>query len=453
MQNGAHRTKGLSIYAAIAFAVGNMVGAGVFVLSGLIVDIAGPSAVVSYLLCGLLVVFSGLSYAALASIYPEDGGGYLYARRILGSYPGFLAGWAMYISVTIATAFVLLGFGIYANLLTGMNLDPRYGAVVGLVLLTALNLRGIAEAGKIEVALVASKVAILGALILFGLVHIQASDFTPLLPGGVGGMLQGVAMIFFAYIGFQVVAMMGGEVKGSSKNVPLATLASIGIVALIYTGVIIALLAARLPSYGSESVFDAAVVLFGSAGGIIVALGALFSTLSSANANIIGASRIILEMASERQIPGRFARIWNGQPINSILLGAGLGLLLILIGNLSFIVELTNVTILSTMTLVNLSAIILVRRRALLPPDRSYFSVPFGILFPLLGATSCVAMLLTLAPPIILLGIGVLLTGSILFVLEDTPEGERVVQEIRLLLRRPAEDVSEDPGRLRVEVP
>lgn len=84
MQNGAQRTKGLSMYAAIAFAVGNMVGAGVFVLSGLIVGIAGPSAVFSYLLCGLIVVFSALSYATLASIYPEDGGGYLYARRILG---------------------------------------------------------------------------------------------------------------------------------------------------------------------------------------------------------------------------------------------------------------------------------------------------------------------------------------------------------------------------------
>ncbi len=453
MQNGARRTGGLSLYAAIAFAVGNMVGAGVFVLSGLVVNVAGPSAVFSYLLCGLIVVFSGLSYAALASIYPEDGGGYLYARRILGAYPGFLAGWAMYISVTIATAFVLLGFGIYANLLIGTNFDPRYGAVAALILLTALNLRGISEAGKAEVALVASKVAILVALILVGLVNIRVTDVAPLFPEGVGGMLQGVTMVFFAYIGFQVVAMMGGEVKGSSKSVPLATLASIGIVAAIYTGVVVALLAARLPSYGSESVFDAAVVLFGSAGGIIVALGALFSTLSSANANIIGASRIILEMASEKQIPGRFARIRNDQPINSILLGAGLALLLILIGNLSFIVELTNVTILSTMALVNVSALILVREEALIPPEKSYFAVPFGILFPLLGAASCVAMLITLAPPVILLGGGVLLAGSALFVLEDTPEGEKIVREIHILLRRPAEEATGEPGGSQVENP
>jgi len=256
-------------------------------------------------------------------------------------------------------------------------------------------------------------------------------------------MLQGVAMIFFAYIGFQVVAMMGGEVKGSAKNVPIATLASIGIVAAIYTGVIVALLAAHLPSYGSESVFDAAVVLLGAAGGTVVALGALFSTLSSANANILGSSRIILEMASEKQIPGRFARIYNDQPINSILLGAGLVLLLILLGDLSFIVELTNVTILSSMALVNISALILVRHRALLPPEKSCFTVPFGILFPLLGAASCVGMLLTLAPLTIGLGIAALLAGSALFLIEDTPEGERIVRRIRLLLHRPVESGSE----------
>jgi len=439
MPGGAKRSKGLSLSAAVAFAVGNMIGAGVFVLSGLIIAIAGPSAVISYIICGLAVAFSGLSYAVLASIYPEDGGGYLYARRILGPYPGFLAGFAMYISITIATAFVLLGFGIYANLLTGASFDPRYAALAGLALLAALNLRGAAEAGRVEIGLVAAKVAILAGLILVGLTHVQASDFSPFLPGGASGMLRGVAMIFFAYIGFQVVAMMGGEVKDSAKNVPLATLASIGIVALIYTGVVVALLAARLPSYGGESVFDAAVVYLGPIGGVIVALAALFSTLSSANANILGASRVILEMASEEQIPARFARLRNGQPANSILLGAGITAILILAGNLSFIVELTNVTILVAMMLVNVSALILTGRKTLVSPEKSRFAVPFGPVFPLLGAASCAAMLVTLAPSVLGLGIAILLAGSLLLVIEDVPERKTIVRNIRLLLRRPVE--------------
>ncbi len=437
MEGTAKRTEGLSLFAAIAFAVGNMVGAGVFVLSGLLVDTAGPSAILSFLICGVIVTFSGLSYAALASIYPEDGGGYLYAKRMLGSYPGFLAGWAMYISVSIATAFVLLGFGIYLNLLAGTDYDPRFAGVIGLIALTALNLRGLSEAGRAEVALVITKVAILCALIAGGILALSPGAFVPFFPAGAGGMLKGVTMVFFAYIGFQVVAMMGGEVKSSSRTVPLATLASILLVACIYTGVTIALVAARLPAYGSTSVFDAAVVLFGSVGGSIVALGALFSTLSSANANMIGASRITLEMASEKQIPGRFATLKNDQPVNSILFGALLTLLLIIVGNLDFVVNLTNVTTLAAMALVNASAVILVRREERVPPEKQYFRMPFGIVIPVLGAGSCVAMLGTLSPLTIGLGLGLLLFGSVFYLLEDTPSGERTAREIRVLLNRP----------------
>ena len=155
------RSEGIGIYTAITFAVGTMVGAGVFVLSGLVVQTAGPGAFLSYIICAILVTFSGLSYAALASIYPEDGGGYLYSERMLGKYPGFLAGWIMYIAQPIVISFVLLGFGIYLNLLLTTSIDPRIFALFALVLITILNVRGIAEAGKFEPLIVVAKIMIL----------------------------------------------------------------------------------------------------------------------------------------------------------------------------------------------------------------------------------------------------------------------------------------------------
>lgn len=433
---GSTRSGGLSIFTAIAFAVGNMVGAGVFVLSGLIIGIAGPSAVLSYLFCGVLVTFTGLSYAALASIYPEDGGGYLFSRRMLGPLPGFIAGWAMYISLTIASAFVLLGFGIYANLLLGTSFDSRYFALAGLIVLFLLNLKGLSEAGKLETGLVVSKVIILLGFIAVGFIHISASDFSPFFAAGTGGMVKGMAMVFFAYIGFQVVALMGGEIKESSRNVPIATLAAIGIVAFIYIGVLIGLLSADLPAYGEKSVFDAAVVLFGSMGASVVALGAVFSTLSCANANIIGASRITMEMACEKQIPGRFARLYHGQPVNSIVFGIILAGSLVIYGDLTFIVNLTNVTTLVTMALVNTSALFLVRREHLVPPEKTYFRLPLGIFVPVLGGVSCVVMLVTLDPRVIMLGCAVLLAGIVLYFIEDTPEGEKIRGEIEKRLGR-----------------
>ncbi|WP_067049170.1 APC family permease [Methanofollis ethanolicus] len=319
MDDGYTRSGRLSAGTAVALAVGNMVGAGVFVLSGLMIQTAGPSAILSYL-CGILVAFTGLSYAVLASICPGDGGGYLYAHRMLGPYPGFLAGWGMYISVTIASAFVLLGLGIYANRLLGTAFDPRTAALAGLALLTVLNLRSTAEAGRAEVALVAVKIAILTLVAAVGATYLTPADLTPFFPHGTGTMFDGVAMVFFAYLGFQVATMMGGEIRSSARVFPLATLASIGIVAVIYCGVEVALLAAHLPEYGDSSLFDAAVVFFGGWGETIIALGAIFSTLSAANANIIGGSRAILTMAAEKQIAGLFAALRGEKPANAVLL-------------------------------------------------------------------------------------------------------------------------------------
>lgn len=282
----------------------------------------------------------------------------------------------------------------------------------------------------------AVKISILILFIIGGVIQIQRTSFEPFLSQGSSGVLSGITMVFFAYMGFQVVSMMGGEIKESSKTVPKAILASVGIVAVIYIGVIIAVLSANLPAHNSESVFDAAVVLLGTSGGFIVALAATISTLSAANANIIGASRVTLEMASEKQIPGRFTRLKNDQPINSILLGAVITALLIIFANLDFIVNLTNAAMLSTMVLVNLSAYILIKQEKKMPPEKNYFKMPMGTLFPIMGVVTCIVMIVNLPVTSVILGIAALLFGSVIYVLEDTPEGEAVVDEIRDLLGR-----------------
>jgi len=436
MTDHKKRSEGLSTLTAITFAVGTMIGAGVFVLSGLVVNIAGPGAIFSYAICAILVTFSGLSYATLASIFPEDGGGYLYAEKMLGKYPGYLAGWIMYIAQPIILSFVLLGFGIYLNLLLSTAIDPRIFAALALILITVLNIRGIAEAGSFELGVVVTKVSILIIFFSVGILHLQSSVFSPFLPNGYDGVFQGVTMVFFAYMGFQVITMMGGEVKKSSKKVPQAMLASIVIVAIIYFGVILALLAANLPTYGSESVFDAALVLIGPIGGVIVALGAVLSTLSSANALTAGASRIIMEMAVEKQIPGRFAKLRHDQPTNAIIVGSIVAMMFILYGSLDAILGLVNIAMLIAMFFVNASAFVLTRKEKYLETKTAYFKIPFGPLFPILGALSCIVISLSITPLSIIVGFIALLLGTILYAIEDTPEGQKEVEKIAVVLKR-----------------
>jgi basic amino acid/polyamine antiporter, APA family len=433
---GTKRSEGLGLLATVTFAVGNMIGAGVFVLSGIVVDAAGPAAILSYLICGGIVVASGLSYAMLASIFPKDGGGYLYVRSMLGKYPGFLTGWGMYIFSVIASAFVLIGFGIYLNLLLGTSIDPRVFAVIGLIALTLLNLRGLAEAGFAEIILVLVKMAILISLVLVGLIHFGSIEWVPFTPNGSSGVLLGVVMVFFAYSGFQVAAMMGGEVRKSSKMVPIAIISSILIVMVIYVGIIVALLAANLPSYGSNSVFEAATILIGPAGAVIVAIGAVISTLTSVNAGIVGSSRITMEMASEGELPGRFAALRRGSPANSIFLGSIITLIFVLYGNLNFLIDVANVCVLVTMVLVNIAALVLSRNRSKVPSDRKYFRFPFARTITLFGALSCFVMILFLPPYIILFGLLLLLSGSVLYFLEDTPSGKQAIVEIRRELKK-----------------
>lgn len=425
----------MGLFVTITFAVGTMIGAGVFVLSGLVVALAGPAAVLSYLVCGVVIVFSGLSYASLASIYPGDGGGYLYARRLLGNSPGFLTGWSMYVFSMVATSFVLIGFGIYLNLLLGTNIDPRLPALASMLFLTVLNLRGLNEAGRAEVLLVMTKVIILCLFVFSGLINIRASDFVSSSAIDSRDFLKGITMVFFAYTGFQVAAMMAGEVKESTKKVPVAILASILIVMAIYVGVTIALLAARLPEYGSESVFDASEVLLGSYGATLVALAAVISTLSAANASIVGSSRTMLEMASEGQMPGRFARLRNKKPTNSILLGSIIAVMFISYGNLDSIIVVANLTILFAMLLVNVSAFVMIGRKGDLR-DRKYFRIPFGRLFPVAGAASCILMMLNLSPTYIGLGVLTLALGMVFYFIEDTDAGRQAVSEIREFLGR-----------------
>jgi basic amino acid/polyamine antiporter, APA family len=150
----------------------------------------------------------------------------------------------------------------------------------------------------------------------------------------------------------------------------------------------------------------------------------------------VGSSRVILSMASEEQLPGRFAKLRRKQPFNAIILGSAITAIFIIYGDLNFIVDVTNVAVLSAMFLVNLSAAMLFSRKRGIVFDRKFFKIPFGPLIPILGAISCAAMLLLLPFTTMLFGLATMFLGLILYFLEDTPQGRKAIQEIKIEMRR-----------------
>src|SRR3954468_18192475 len=150
MQKGANRPK-IGLIPAISFAVGTMIGAGVFVLSGPAIAEAGPAALASYGVAGISVLFSALSFSIVASLAPAGASGFAYIRTALGGFWGFITSWAFYIGGIIGCAFILNAFGIYMEQFFLQGSDPLTITLIAAAALTLLNLGPASVIGKAEV--------------------------------------------------------------------------------------------------------------------------------------------------------------------------------------------------------------------------------------------------------------------------------------------------------------
>jgi APA family basic amino acid/polyamine antiporter len=410
-EKAASRPK-IGLLSAVAFAVGTMVGAGVFVLSGPAIKAAGPGALLSYSLAGLSVLFSALSFSAVAALAPAGASGFAYIRTALGEFWGFITSWSFYIGGIIGCAFILNGFGVYLHQFFLPQINPLVLSLIAAIAMTLLNFGGASTIAKAETVLVALKVLALLFFIVMGIRFWNHSIFTPFLPHGIQPVFHESGQLFVAFLGFSVVCSMAGDIKDASKTIPTAILLSILIVALIYAGIVITLLAAQLPDYSESSLGTAAQKIIGKSGLLVVAIAALVSILSCANANILGCSESIVRLAGKREVPTILGKMYNGHPILSVTFGAVVYISLMLFGNTQKIVSYTNITTIIMLILVNLAAFSALRKK--LVYKHIY---PFSMLVPVVGLLLSLTQLFMMEIESIVIGILFILPGSILFLL------------------------------------
>lgn len=402
----------IGLMSCIAFAVGTMVGAGVFVLSGIAVQKAGPAALVSFALAAVLVLLSALSFAVVASRVRAGESGYAYVGRALGPYWRFLTSWAFYIGGVIGVAFVLHAFGTYMTQFFVGSVSPTVWAVLAALVLTALNLGPSDLIGRAELGLVGLKIGILVLLIVFAFIHVDRAHFSPFVPHGATSVVTTSGLLFVAYLGFNVVCNMAPEVEQPRRTIPRAIVISMFVVALVYLGVVVALLAGGIHTYDEASVGEAARNLMGSWGGILIPIGALVSTLSAANANILGSSEIMVRLAANRDVPTALGRMWRGHPAVSVLGGAVLYVILMLTGNIQSVVALANVAAIVAMSVINVAAFVALRSHA----ERSEgLTLPGGPVLPVLGLLAAISQLFFLQWVPVVVGLALLAAGSVLF--------------------------------------
>ena len=395
--------KSLGLWTAAGIGIGAIIGTGIFVLIGVASGLAGPSVILSFLVAGFVALLSGLSAAELSSFITETGASYIYTTKAFGAFPGFIVGWMKSFDYIVGASAVSLGFAAYLTYFIGI--PPLNATLVAIgtiwpLFLMLLNLKGMSEASGANNVLVILKVSALVLFIVVGgyylLLHGDYSNYFPFFPNGIKGMFSGAAIIFFAFIGFNTVAMVAEEVKDPERNVHRAIILSFAICTLLYVGV--AVVAVGLVNWQTLEMSKAPLEL---ALGIatsnplflkFVALSALFATTSVIVSSIIGASRALFAMARQGVIPKFLAKISiRGIPANAVILSGVVISLIVLVtnANLTFLASIFNLGTLLTFFFINAS---LLQLRRTMPDASRQFRVPLYPVTPVLGAVSCVAL-------------------------------------------------------------
>ena len=396
----------LRLLEAVAVGLGAIIGAGIFVVTGVAAGVAGPAFLVGLVIAGGVATCNALSSAQLAATYPQSGGTYEYGYRVLHPWLGFVAGWMFLISKLAAGGTVAIGFAGYLNAL--IPAIPERPAAVGIVvLLTAINLIGIRKTGRLNIAIVAISLATLSYFVVGGLPAIDIANLRPFAPQGWRGAAESAALLFFAYTGYARLATLGEEVSDPKNTIPKAIMLALGIAILLY--MLVALVA--VGGAGAEAMAATASPLERAAQAfplpgvaLAVAIGATTAMLGVLLSQILGISRMLFAMARRHDLPGFLAHVHPRfeVPDRGILLTGLAAIVVALFGTLEFIVAAASFSILIYYMLANLSAL---RMR---PEDKLF---PNWI--PVLGAISCAALALTLRLPVILSGLGLLAAGLV----------------------------------------
>lgn len=426
---GALEARKLGVFDLTCVGIGGIIGAGVYVLTGKAAALyAGPAVVISYAIAGFACIFAALSYSELASMYPHvSGSAYSYATLALGPFGGFVIGWFLVVEYAFGAATVAVGWSGYLNSLTTSMGAPiptailrapfqpseanvsvwgatggvcNLPAVLIVVLVTAIQVRGVKESVLANNVVVGIKILVLLLFICAGASYVKPSYWQPFVPPesngsfGVAGVLRGSSVVFFSFIGFDSVSTLSAAARHPQRTVPLATLLSLAVCTALYIAT--ALVVTGLAPYRTLSVGDPIAVAVASAGpglawlGPIVNVGALLGLTSVVLVLVLGGSRVLCAMAADGNLPRalasqhpRFATPW----VATLAIG-GFAALLAALAPLDILGEFVSVGTLLAFGGVSVSLIVLRQWRPDLPRP---FRAPCYPLVPALGTVTALA--------------------------------------------------------------
>jgi APA family basic amino acid/polyamine antiporter len=431
-----HLKRRLSALDLTVFGVGVIIGAGIFTLTGRAAkDYAGPAIALSFVVGAVVCGLAALCYAEFASTVPISGSAYTFSYATLGELIAWIIGWDLLLELMLGASVVAQGWSTYLvklldqlgltwpeSLAPGSHFDLP--AFILIALLTTLVAIGIKESLRVNLVLVAIKLFIVLFVIFAGIGFINRDNWTPFIPPsqageaasglttplfqaitgvepvtfGVLGIMSGAAVVFFAYIGFDVVATTAEEAKNPQRDLPIGIIGSLVICTVLYMAV--SLVITGMVKYNKIDPDAALASAFTSVGkdgyATLISAGAVAGLTTVVMTLLIGATRVTFAMSRDHLIPSGLGRTneRTGTPVKlTIIIGSVVALIAALtpIGKLE---EMVNIGTLTAFMLVSIAIPILRKRR---PDLKRAFKVPGSPVVPWLSALLCFYLILNLS--------------------------------------------------------
>jgi basic amino acid/polyamine antiporter, APA family len=426
----------LSALDLTVFGVGVIIGTGIFVLTGVVAKLtAGPAVPISFVIAGVVCGLAAICYAEFASTVPVAGSAYTFSYATLGEFVAWIIGWDLVLELALGAATVSVGWSGYLNHLLGDLGIPLPESIAGEnarfnipaifipLAMTGVLILGIKLSSRVTSVIVAIKLVIVLLVIVVGVFYVKADNYTPFVPPaqptetgsgltapliqtlfgfapstfGVGGILAGAAIVFFAFIGFDIVATAAEETRNPARDLPRGIIGSLAICTLLY--VLVSLVVVGMQNYTELSEDAPLADAFRSVGlpffSGVISVGALAGLTSVVMILLLGQSRVLFAMSRDRLLPPRLATVHPryGTPYKITLITGGIVAVLAGLVPLGTLAELVNIGTLFAFVLVSMAVVILRRTRPDLPRA---FRVPFVPVLPILSALACLYLMLNL---------------------------------------------------------
>lgn len=352
--------KKLGLWMLTALVTGNMIGSGIFLLPASLAGF-GSISLLAWGFTSVGALLLALVFAKLGTIMPRIGGPYAYCREGFGDFVGFQMAYNYWIALWVGNAAIAVAFtgylGVFWHQLNG-NAELSFLVTVGVVwLMTIINIVGVRRAGMVQLVTTILKLLPLILIATFGLLFIQPHNLAQFNISGKSNFsaLSGAATLtLWAFIGLESATVPADNVENPSRNIARATIFGVLITALVYllsNAAVMGIIPPSQLAHSTAPFADAARVMFGNAGSLFVAAGAVISCFGALNGWTLLQGQIPLAAAKDNLFPQAFSKLSrHGTPVFGLVVSSVLiTLLLILTLNASLVKQFTFIILLATL--------------------------------------------------------------------------------------------------------